>query len=88
MAAAARGAVNSVSAMSEIVSPQQTITDVSVSGLPAKRVSYSAMADGSNVFLELISFAKGQHMWTVEVIYQARNRDARAEAIINSVRLK
>jgi hypothetical protein len=87
---AADGSANSISALKGVSNPKYQTTDLTISGLPAKRLSYSATRFEKELCVEGLYLIKGQQMWTVNANFPGSSKESRplAEAILSSAVLK
>lgn len=72
---AANGSINQISTLSGITSPENTITLATVSGYPARRVSYRSKRWGGVLGAEFIVIVDLQTntLWQLQLIFSARN---------------
>lgn len=70
-----------------VTKPMQSTAVVTVSEIPAKRLSFSAQVDGKTVTLESVYFLKGQTLWTIQIAFESdEERRKKAEQILSTVR--
>lgn len=70
-----------------VTKPMQSTAVMTVSQVPAKRLSFSADVGGKSITLESIYFLKGQTIWTVQIAFESdEQRRKKAEAILATVR--
>ena len=70
-----------------VLKPMQSTAVVTVSQLPAKRLSFSAQVDGKPTTVESVYFLKGQTIWTVQIAFESdEERRKKAEQILATVR--
>ncbi len=86
---AAQGAVDGLARLDGIRNLQQSATDLSISGKPARRLSVTAGRWRKNLRMELLLIADGQTYFQVQAIFDAANPHgvADAERLLQSVRL-
>lgn len=84
---AVAGSVKAMLSLDGMSEPTQSITDVDLSGTPAKRVSLSAKRFGGTLFMEIVYVIRGQHMWFVQTVFSDKSKDARpiANNILSSI---
>jgi hypothetical protein len=69
-----------------VVKPMQSTAVITVSKMPAKRLSFSAQVEGKAITLESIYFLKGQTLWTIQIAFESDEaRRKKAEQILASV---
>lgn len=71
-----------------LTDPKSSSADITISGLPAKRISISAKGDGKDIYSELLCLVKGQHLWIVDTVFQDASKTPAVKAMLDSVRIK
>jgi hypothetical protein len=86
---AAQGAAEGVSKLDGIRNVQQTISELSVSGKPARRLSMTADRWQKKMGVEVLLISDGPAFYQVQVIFDTANPRALADAmqVLKSVRL-
>lgn len=86
---AVQGAVGGIAQLPGIRNLQQTMTELTVSGKPARRVSVTAERGRKSVRAELLFIADGPRYFQVQVTFAAANPHGAtdAERLLQSVRL-
>ncbi len=70
-----------------VVKPMQSTGVVTVSQMPAKRLSFSAKLEGKAITLESVYFLKGQTLWTIQIAFETdEERRKKAEQILATIR--
>lgn len=86
---AVQGAVEGITRLDGIRNVQQTATELTVSGKPARRLSVTADRWRKTVRVEALLLADGQTFYQVQTVFDAANPRgvANAERVLKSVRL-
>lgn len=72
---AADGSIAQISTLDGITNPESTVTPVTISGLPARKVSYRAKRRGGVIGIEsiVVSDPSASTFWQLQLIFAARN---------------
>lgn len=70
-----------------VAKPMQSTAWVTVSKLPAQRLSFSAQVEAKPLTVESVYFLKDQTLWTVQIVFQTDDdKRKKAEQILATVR--
>lgn len=70
-----------------VAKPMQSTAWVTVSKLPAQRLSFSAQVEAKPLTVESVYFLKEQTLWTIQIVFETNEeRRKKAEQILASVR--
>lgn len=70
-----------------VAKPMQSTAWVTVSNLPAQRLSFSAQVETKPLTVESVYFLKEQTLWTIQIVFETNEeRRKKAEQILASVR--
>ena len=72
---AAEGSITQVSTLDGITSPESTVTPATISGLPARKVSYRAKRWGGVIGVDfvVVTNPRDNTLWQLQLIFTARN---------------
>ncbi len=84
------GSMKAISSLEGVTNPVQKVEDLNISGIPAKRVSFTANRFGDVLCMESIYIIRGQHLWTVYTTFTDKNKEARptVNSILSSISLQ
>ncbi len=70
-----------------VAKPMQSTAWVTVSKLPAQRLSFSAKVENKPLTVESLYFLKDQTLWTIQIVFETNeDKHKKAEQILASVR--
>ncbi len=83
---AAAGSIKKMSQTPGVTSLKPTIEDVTVSGIAAKRITYSSLAGGKDLYGGGLCVIKGQHIWIISLASRDAAKVPIMKAILDSAR--